>query len=110
MRHFVLRSRVLAAGPYGSHRTSDQLGMTDDKLDEFVAAGYAVEVVVDEAKLASRPQLPAGNATRTEWVTYAVSQGVDPGDMSRDELRERFAPAEPFTVVDDDGVGVVQPD
>lgn len=37
------------------------------------------------------PSLPAGNASTDEWRTYAAQVGLaDPGDYSRDELRDLY--------------------
>jgi len=34
------------------------------------------------------PVRPAGNASRDEWAGYVVGLGGDPGDLSRDALRD----------------------
>jgi len=44
MRTFVIVTPGLSVGRPGSHVRADKLHMDDDKLDEFVEAGHAIEV------------------------------------------------------------------
>ena len=44
MREFIVTNPNLSVGKPGDIVTAEQLKMSDDKLDEFVAAGHAVEV------------------------------------------------------------------
>jgi hypothetical protein len=47
--------------------------------------------------LDSEAEAPAGNASKDEWVEYAVSQGYDPAEverLSRTDIRELFQTAE----------------
>ena len=44
MREFIVTNPNLSVGKPGDIVTAEQLNMSDDKLDEFVAAGHAVEV------------------------------------------------------------------
>jgi hypothetical protein len=40
--------------------------------------------------------LPKGNASREEWAAYALAHGLtedEVGPLTRDEIRDRFAPA-----------------
>lgn len=53
MRYVQIISNFLTQ-PKGSVVSQDRLGMTDDKLDEFIAAGYAIEFEMEEPKPAKR--------------------------------------------------------
>ena len=44
MREFIITNPNLSVGRPGDIVTADQLKMADDKLDDFVAAGHAIEV------------------------------------------------------------------
>ena len=44
MRTFVIQSPGLSVGRPGAVVTAVQLRMDDDKLDQFVEAGYAIEI------------------------------------------------------------------
>lgn len=44
MRQFIITNPNLTVGKPGDIVTSDQLRMTDAKLDEWVSAGYGVEI------------------------------------------------------------------
>lgn len=44
MREFIITNPNLSVGRPGDIVTADQLRMTDDKLDEWVAAGFGMEV------------------------------------------------------------------
>lgn len=44
MRIFVIMRPGLSVGPPGSTVSGEKLRMSDDKLDAFVEAGYAVEI------------------------------------------------------------------
>lgn len=35
--------------------------------------------------------VPKGNASRREWADYAESLGIDPGALTRDELKDAVA-------------------
>lgn len=47
MRYVQIISSFLTQ-PRGSIVAQDRLGMTDDKLDEFIAAGFAIECEIEE--------------------------------------------------------------
>lgn len=44
MRRFVVMNPNLSVGRQGDVVTADQLKMTDDKLDEWVAAHHGIEI------------------------------------------------------------------
>lgn len=44
MRIFVITASGLSVGPPGTTVSAVKLRMSDDKLDRFVEAGYAVEI------------------------------------------------------------------
>lgn len=47
----------------------------------------------EEAAEEAGDDRPAGNASKADWVAYAVTQGADPDEaegLSRDELREQY--------------------
>jgi hypothetical protein len=46
-RYVQIRSRLLTQ-PFGTILSQERLGMSDEKLDEFIAAGFAIEVDVEE--------------------------------------------------------------
>jgi hypothetical protein len=58
-------------------------------------------LIVGEDVAPARPDVipePSGNASRAEWAAYAIGQGMtrdEADDLTRDELRARFAPDEP---------------
>lgn len=57
-----------------------------------VEVGASIEVHADaEAEPVHLEGAPAGNASRAAWAAYAESLGVEPGDLTRDELREATA-------------------
>ena len=45
MREFIITNPNLSVGRPGDIVTADQLRMTDDKLDDFVAAGHALSLI-----------------------------------------------------------------
>lgn len=47
MRYVQIASRFLTH-PYGAIVAQDRLNMDDDKLDEFIAAGFAIEFEMDD--------------------------------------------------------------
>jgi hypothetical protein len=47
MRYVLIVSPFLTA-PKGTIVSQDRLGMTDDKLDEFIEAGFAIECEIEE--------------------------------------------------------------
>jgi len=61
-----------------------------------VATDFDSRAELDEANAVVAPQ-PRGNASTEEWISYAVSQGMDRNEaagLSRDQIRARFqAPA-----------------
>lgn len=64
--------------------------LTSDWAPTFGGAAPAVES--PQVESAADEELdagaPAGNASRADWAAYAESLGIDPGDMTRDELRQ----------------------
>lgn len=73
----------------------------------FVLSGMPDEVEADEAAVepeADEPEgegvevvYPAGNASRAEWVAFAVAQGAEEADvvqLKRDTLAELYGPKE----------------
>lgn len=59
---------------------------------EDVAPVSPSEPVADPASPVEVPAgAPAGNASRAVWAAYAESLGVEPGDMTRNELKAAVA-------------------
>jgi hypothetical protein len=50
MRRFIVTNPNLSVGRPGDIVTSDELKMSDDKLDEWVDAGHGIEVVTATAE------------------------------------------------------------
>ena len=71
----------------------DRACVMQDVIDAFdLMYGEDYEALVSPEGVL-RPR-PAGNASRVEWATYAVSRGVDTdevADLSRDQLRSHPA-------------------
>lgn len=44
MRRIVVTTPGLSVGKQGAVLTAEQLGMDDDKIDEFIEAGYGTEL------------------------------------------------------------------
>jgi len=58
-----------------------------------VDTDYRAREALDSASTMDGPVMPAGNASREAWISYAVSQGMDRDEASalpRDQLRSRF--------------------
>ena len=81
MRLFVLNSPNLSVGRQGDIVDADQLRMNPDKLDEFVAAGYATEVF-------------EGDPADTTPPVYPYPVAFDPAEFSVAEVRA-FVDANP---------------
>lgn len=63
---------------------------TDDGTD-LEALGARLRVAVyGEPKPEVNP--PAGNASRDDWAVYVTALGQDPGELTRDELRDAYGP------------------
>lgn len=64
----------------------------------FVAGRDVSEVTAELGKEVGQPtpdtvaavEKPAGNASRDDWAAYVTALGEDPGDLGRDDLRDRF--------------------
>lgn len=55
---------------------------------------YQARMALEELNPGDGVLMPAGNASREAWISYAVSQGMprdDAAAMPRDQLRARFA-------------------
>lgn len=67
MRRFIVTNPNLSVGRPGDIVTSDQLKMSDDKLDEWVAASFGIEI--DEAPLRFDEPADVKTAGATTTVT-----------------------------------------
>ncbi len=83
MREFIITNPNLAVGSPGDIVTADQLKMTDDKLDEFVAAGYAVEVGAVANPIEWADDLDDDDEDQ-EWVDAASGLWGIEGDSDED--------------------------
>lgn len=110
----VVKPLVIAKGPEGQdlyvyHGGFVPDGQTDEWIDQHVDEEMIVEVSADAAAAAQAQaadggssdegggdagELPKANASTDEWRAYAVANGVpeaEAADLSRNELRDRFA-------------------
>lgn len=81
-------------------RPEDQLRYNARSLAYFRSQGYGVEELDEQApdpEPSSEPndsdKPPARSASKADWVTYAITQGVDADEadkLTRDQLAERF--------------------
>jgi hypothetical protein len=102
MSYVVVKPLVIAKQEDGSfvHVYEGGLlpeGTDSDQVEQLVADEMVEKVGKPQASPAAKEkpvdEKPAGNASHDEWVTYAVSQGVDQDEAvakSRDELRDLF--------------------
>lgn len=61
------------------------VNVPDGDVSRWQASGWVADAVADDR--------PAGNASRGEWVAYALAQGADEDaveDLTRDELRDLY--------------------
>jgi hypothetical protein len=97
MRRFIITNPNLSVGKPGDEVTAAQLRMTDEKLDEFVAIGYAVEVEAEDA--APEPvSAEAVEAATVDEVEATIAM-LDPGEMSAREVIE-YAESTPSLAFD----------
>lgn len=61
-----------------------------DKQDD--AETEHAEDSTDGTPIDDGPTPPAGNASREEWAAYVTAIGADPGEKSRNELRDEHGP------------------
>lgn len=84
MRIFIITSPGLSVGRPGQRRTDEQLGMTDDQIDQFCEAGHAVEVYGTEGPAVGRVAVdepvdePDAITERAAQVESLADQGLDP--------------------------------
>lgn len=62
----------------------------DDTDTQDVAETEHAEQSTDGTPVDDGPEPPAGNASRDDWAVYVTAIGEDPGNLGRDELRDRF--------------------
>lgn len=66
-----------------------------EEAEEAVAAAEPVDgsehVAAPAVPVGVPVGAPAGNASRGDWAVYAESLGVEPGDMTRNELKAAVA-------------------
>lgn len=85
MRRFIVTNPNLSVGKPGDIVTSDRLKMSDEQLDEWVAAGFGVEVHDDAVDGALLTGASASNhwiddiVTRDEVVVELTHEVYDPG-------------------------------
>ena len=78
MRRFVITNPNLSVGRSGDIVTASQLNMDDDKLDEFVDAGYAMELHQEpyDPSAHTVADVVAHMAANPEDVLYIISDEV----------------------------------
>lgn len=60
-------------------------------VEDVEAVAPAAPVADPESHVEVPAGAPAGNASRGDWAAYAESLGVEPGDMTRNELKAAVA-------------------
>lgn len=64
---------------------------TDQAVAPSTVDGEAVDAEAVNGPVVVPAGAPAGNASRAVWAAYAESLGVEPGDMTRNELKAAVA-------------------
>jgi hypothetical protein len=77
MRRFIVMNPNLSVGRQGDIVTADQLKMTDDKLDEWVAANHGIEI--DQTPVELDGYVP-GQFVKLESGSTHVMVGIDDED------------------------------
>lgn len=73
MRQFIVTNPNLSVGRPGDIVTAEQLRMTDEKLDDWVEAGYGVEIELHTAAPNASGRWPSAEALSDELEHVATA-------------------------------------